>query len=227
MKKNIKIVFLGFNWEDLTNNKTIGSQEEVINYVNTNRLKVENENFFKYKERFWYNQPIPELEYLNNYNLNTLYNDGPINVCNILADNGVKVSKDVVRCLDEIYTDIRELQNKMLNKALLNFISNMIKGVELKSDNMDNVLSRGYYLNDDVISEAVYELDKSFCSMNIVSDIVYKKKHILDGINQAIKDLIITVQDLYPDYETEHEYHYEDYYEGCLDCEIYYIESEK
>ncbi|MBX3045101.1 MAG: hypothetical protein KIT33_15050 [Candidatus Kapabacteria bacterium] len=225
MKKNIKIAFMGFNWGDLTNDKMVGSPDEVINYVNTNRLKVDNENSFKYKERFWYNQPIPELEYLNNYNLNNLYKDGPENVCNILSDNGVKVSKDIVKVLSQIYQDIQKLHDKMLNASLTEFLADIIKNVQEKPDNMESLL-KNYFYDVNLISEAASSIDISYSNQNIISDIVYEKKHILKSINIAVKELISTVQELYPDYETNHDYHYE-YYENCLSCELEQVATDE
>lgn len=54
-RKMITIVFGKNHWIDLTNDCFVGDAEELIEYVNSRRLTVINEDTFLYKDRFWYN----------------------------------------------------------------------------------------------------------------------------------------------------------------------------
>ena len=56
MITEIKICFGGSNWIDHTNDKFIGNLEQLVQYVNENKLRVKNEDVFLYSKRFWYNQ---------------------------------------------------------------------------------------------------------------------------------------------------------------------------
>lgn len=56
MTTKIKIIFLGRHWADVTHSRNIGSAEDLVEYVNTNRYLVDNESCFKFSKQFWYNQ---------------------------------------------------------------------------------------------------------------------------------------------------------------------------
>lgn len=56
-EKELILVWAGSIYYDLTNGFYISeNQDDVVSYVNNNKLTVQNENTFFFKDRFWYNQ---------------------------------------------------------------------------------------------------------------------------------------------------------------------------
>lgn len=53
MKTEIYIAYSFVNWIDLSNDKLIGSAENLIQYVNKNRLKVMNKKCFLFSNKLW------------------------------------------------------------------------------------------------------------------------------------------------------------------------------
>jgi len=58
MGKYIKIVCCGMIWLDSTSDKPIGDGKELIEYVNKNRIVVDNDDCFLDASLFWYNQEM-------------------------------------------------------------------------------------------------------------------------------------------------------------------------
>ncbi len=55
-KRTIKIALSPTHWIDMTNDLLIGDAQELIEYVNTWNIVVENEDCFLQKDKFWYNK---------------------------------------------------------------------------------------------------------------------------------------------------------------------------
>lgn len=53
---NINLVIGGMTIRDLTNGISLDRTKEVIDYVNTFKLKVLNEETFNFSGEFWYNK---------------------------------------------------------------------------------------------------------------------------------------------------------------------------
>ena len=54
--KEISITLAGSFWLDITNSIRIGDADDVLNYVNSEKLIVKNELSFNDYKKFWYNQ---------------------------------------------------------------------------------------------------------------------------------------------------------------------------
>ena len=59
--KEINIICLGCKWIDGTNDCPIGGYNDLIIYVNSNRLTVKNQDAFLGKNKFWYNKPTTNV----------------------------------------------------------------------------------------------------------------------------------------------------------------------
>jgi len=55
-QRTIYIVWLATKWVDATNDITIGTAEELIEYVNSWNIVVKNESSSLDCEKFWYNR---------------------------------------------------------------------------------------------------------------------------------------------------------------------------
>jgi len=60
INKYIDIALSGDVWLDLTNGMAIGDKDQLVEYVNSNKYKVNNDSVFLYMEKFWYTSSVTD-----------------------------------------------------------------------------------------------------------------------------------------------------------------------